>query len=69
MIHPNGIWETQEFERESERARGECKTGDMWAVERQEAMAGLGRLLGKQAGIEELGTGDMAKQQGVEGSG
>lgn len=29
MIHPNRIWETQELEKESEKAGGECKTGDV----------------------------------------
>lgn len=48
-IHPNRIWETQELERESERAGGECKTGDVWAVEREEAMAEVGSFWdGKQ---------------------
>lgn len=46
-----------------------CKIGDAWVVESQEAMAGLGRFLGKQVGKEELWTGDMAKQQVVAGSG
>lgn len=57
------------FERESEKGGGECKSGDVWLVERHKAMAGLGRLLGRQAGMEELATGDMAKQQVVGGSG
>lgn len=68
-IHPNRIWKTQELEGESERAGGECKTGDVWAVERQEAMAGLGRLLGKQAGIAELGMGTRPSSRWQEAQG